>query len=944
MEFICHACDCVLAAPEEAAGEEVQCPSCSSGIRIPVEWRAGATIGLPATRLQAAKASGKHHRYTTGEEIARGGMGAIHLAGDKSLHRDVAMKVMIGKRKPQHVARFLAEARTTGMLHHPGVVPVYEIGELPDGSPFYTMKLLEGDTLLDIVQKLKAHDPKTLQTYPLPQLLDVFARVCDAVAYAHDRRVLHRDIKPENVMVGAFGEVQVLDWGLAKHLDRPEPPSRPDTVTQRSDVTVTIKSPSQSTAELLVSLDGAIMGTPTYMPPEQARGENSQLDERADIYSLGAMLHQLLSLSRPVSGKTARHTLRNVTKGRVEPLNKFKNLPHLPGGSVPASLIAIVQKAMAVDREGRYTKVNELRADLQTYLAGFATEAEHAGLLRRTILFAKRNKLLVAGAALITSILLGSSGLNLFLGQRAKEARATAVAAESTATSAQETAVERLAALEREQAAQALDRKASVPSIAEAARAEAALGNLDDALLLAQTAIDFEPGHAASHELLGAIHATREENGKALHHLKQATDLGHTAARELFKVVQTGASTDELRGALQQQGYPELAAVMGASLQDLLPVWRKRIADDWGEGNAKRLGILDGHLWFECNHPAHTNTKITNLEAFRGLPLRKFVLFGHPVTDLAPLRNAHDLDYLILMPFRAKSVAALKNKPIKKALFHGSASVFPPDFDEVLATWPLETLTFEYAANCPSYAFLDGKQLEYLKFNTSHGRSMETIPSSASIDHLIIHGPLYVRTRLWDSLKQIQATSADIENPEILLPNHLDPDSPIEELQPHLDEMAKVPWAKPYINSIKPPTPEQIRQAAKPFGGHLYGVTPMSMTWLQAKDFAEKMGGHLAVITSEAENQFIRDAFNAGSENTFWLGASDHEKEGTWVWVTGEPWGFEDWQTDEPNNRQGGGEHFLSIAPPYLNRKRDGWNDEAPSETFPAIIEWEDIK
>ena len=183
-------------------------------------------------------------------------MGTVYRARDRRLARDVALKVMNAPAPaPGEVERMRDEARILARLEHPGIVPVHDLGTLPDGRLFYVMKLVRGRRL----------DEATASA-ALPARLRIFERICDAVAFAHAQGVVHRDLKPENVMVGPFGEVLVLDWGVAKRLDVPGAPER----------------------------EGTVLGTPGYMPPEQARGEMDRIDERADVYALGAMLQFLM--------------------------------------------------------------------------------------------------------------------------------------------------------------------------------------------------------------------------------------------------------------------------------------------------------------------------------------------------------------------------------------------------------------------------------------------------------------------------------------------------------------------------------------------------------------------------------------------------------------------------------------------------------------------------
>src|SRR5262245_9744728 len=246
-------------------------------------------------------------RYQLLGEIARGGMGCVLRGRDADLGRDVAVKVLLEKHigRTELLRRFVEEAQIAGQLQHPGIVPVYEMGQLPDKRPYFSMKLVKGQTLARLLTERGSSEPLVQgeedrravcpAAADRPQLLEVFAQVCQAVAYAHARGVIHRDLKPSNVMVGDFGEVLVLDWGVAKLLPRgavadeagarQEPPAGEAPTEVRSGGngnSTAVKSGSQTEA-------GSVIGTPAYMAPEQARAELHRVDERADVFGLGAI-------------------------------------------------------------------------------------------------------------------------------------------------------------------------------------------------------------------------------------------------------------------------------------------------------------------------------------------------------------------------------------------------------------------------------------------------------------------------------------------------------------------------------------------------------------------------------------------------------------------------------------------------------------------------------
>ena len=252
-------------------------------------------------------------RYQLQGEIARGGMGAILKGRDVDLGRDLAIKVLLESHQgnPEVVSRFIEEAQIGGQLQHPGIVPVYELGTFPepDRRPYFAMKLVKGRTLAALLHE------RTDPAHDLPRFLSIFEQVCQTMAYAHARGVIHRDLKPSNVMVGSFGEVQVMDWGLAKVLPRGGIADEAGAQPVQETVIMTVRSGSAGSGS--ESQAGSVLGTPAYMAPEQARGEVERIDERADVFGLGAILCEILTgrppLRRDRRGKRSAARRRGAT-------------------------------------------------------------------------------------------------------------------------------------------------------------------------------------------------------------------------------------------------------------------------------------------------------------------------------------------------------------------------------------------------------------------------------------------------------------------------------------------------------------------------------------------------------------------------------------------------------------------------------------------------------
>jgi serine/threonine protein kinase len=290
-------------------------------------------------------------RYELIEPLGRGGMGAVYLVRDTALERPVALKVLSDPDPdPVAAARLVAEARIVARLEHPGIVPVHEVGTLADGRVFDSMKRVEGRRL----------DALARERPPLPERLRIFERICEPVAFAHAHGVIHRDLKPENVMVGAFGEVLVMDWGLALHTGAPG-----DHDGARDEGTGPPRPPGGLPAggsEAPAHRGG--VGTPGYMAPEQARGE--PVDERADVYSLGGVLYFLLT-GRGPEVQTQDPTLSRDTPGgaATTPVPP----PRRIDPRIPRPLDSICLTAMALDPAARYRTVSELSADIARFLA-----------------------------------------------------------------------------------------------------------------------------------------------------------------------------------------------------------------------------------------------------------------------------------------------------------------------------------------------------------------------------------------------------------------------------------------------------------------------------------------------------------------------------------------------------------------------------------------------
>jgi serine/threonine protein kinase len=325
-------------------------------------------------------------RYRLLERVARGGMGIVYAAEDTKLERRVALKLLdLPDATGELAQRLVREARVLAQLEHPGIVAVHDTGTLPDGRVFYTMKYVEGRRLDEHVASLPA----------LPDRLRLFLRICEPVAFAHARRVLHRDLKPANIMVGPFGEVLVMDWGLAKIFKSGpavtsfQPAGKQGPATA-ADLPLAAAAQDESTSPGVRTAHGSVLGTPGFMSPEQARGEVDRLDERSDIYSLGEILRSLLSAG---PGDSASGVLRTRP---------------------PRPLSAICARATAKLPGDRYASVQDMAADVSRFLDGLAVSAYRETLPERAVRLYWRHQ----WAILLTAVYLVTRAALLLFNRR----------------------------------------------------------------------------------------------------------------------------------------------------------------------------------------------------------------------------------------------------------------------------------------------------------------------------------------------------------------------------------------------------------------------------------------------------------------------------------------------------------------------------------------------
>ncbi|HEX4604816.1 MAG TPA: serine/threonine-protein kinase [Candidatus Angelobacter sp.] len=316
------------------------------------------------TEMQTPDLSGT--RYRALKFLGHGGMGAVWLAEDSGLRRNVALKVLSAESSSSDLAaRLMQEAMVLARLEHPGIVPVHDAGTLPDGRTFYCMKYVEGQTLDQHIDRLS-----------LRQRLQLIQRIAEPLAFAHSRGIIHRDLKPQNIMVGAFGEVLIMDWGLAKVMaatslfsSAGQVPGREFTCT----ASVSLESGALAHEDALApaTAHGSVLGTPGYMAPEQERGDVDLIDQRTDVFGLGAIL---------------QHVVQDTARGKASASI---------GGPLSRPLRAICAKATAAGMSDRYSSVQDLAADLRKYLEDMPVSAYPENVMERAVRLASRNRVAV---------------------------------------------------------------------------------------------------------------------------------------------------------------------------------------------------------------------------------------------------------------------------------------------------------------------------------------------------------------------------------------------------------------------------------------------------------------------------------------------------------------------------------------------------------------------
>lgn len=729
----------------DGAASSVHQAGVDGGVTLEEQRRAGdgPPSGQRSIRELLAKRARGDQRYVIESEIARGGMGAVLRAIDCDIRREVAVKYLLDQKDVKKKARFVEEAQITGQLEHPNIVPIHELGVDAKKRLFFSMKMVKGRSLKDVIDQLRDHPKQAEKEWSLTRLLNIFVSVCNGMAYAHSRGVVNRDCKPANIMIGDFGEVYVMDWGLAKALGERDtqlkaPLAVLATVADGSGIAAPAAVPvdgSGSSSGTGVSTsrepdadltqEGAVVGTPVYMPPEQALGELGRIDQRSDIYSLGAMLYEMLTLVPPIDKAGGYLTiLLRVSEGHIQP-PEARAPQRL--SRIPRELSAVAMKALAKEKEQRYQTVEALRQDIERFLEGRSVSAKEDTRKEMIWKLVKRNKGFSAasflGFLVACVILFFSFKINYQARLRAEES--------------QRKAEQNYTAYQKEQDEKRAQGKKAVPAFVDAARLSVERKNFEAAMAQVDVALGFDEDYADACLLKGQLLIARKDFAAARKQLEKylkqkPADKDAALLVELCRSTTPNdtAGLTKFTEVFLRQKVAALAESFISSREKMLPIYQQRIDTAWPGLGPKLTMDKDGNLTLNLDNCK----QVVQLDPLKGMPIHSLKLrYCVEIRDLSPLKEMPltvlDLSYCAqvrdLTPLRdmkldtlsvyacmgVKDLSPLQGMPITNLNLAGCVLVtsLAP-----LKGMPLMTLTLTSCTGITTFAPLQGMPLTTL--------------------------------------------------------------------------------------------------------------------------------------------------------------------------------------------------------------------------------------
>ena len=613
--------------------------------------------------------------YQDKKYLNKGGMGEVSLANDSACQRKVVIKTLHEKYKKDNIAilRFIGEAQISSQLEHPNIIPVYDTGINEEGLPYYVMKYVEGMNLSEVVRGLNNNKPEFINRFTLNEILEIIAKICDAMNSAVSKGVLHRDLKPDNIMVGEYGEITIVDWGLAKIIDQ-----KSKIAGKIDEVIESLKIESLSTEKNInLTMKDTLQGTPSYMAPERIIGEET---EQGEVYAIGAIFYFLLTLNHmyPLEDDMT-DLVKKVYEGNFKKPEDFKKLPHMPGGIIPPQLCSVLNKALCRDTESRYKKITDIRSEIDAYKTGYATIAENADFLQKVLLVLRRNKrifLLLMTLTVLALFLTSVTILDIKREERkAEQANALAKSSEKTAKVRKQQAINKQKELDEK--IEELKEKSSI--LLSNAKDHIKQMNFDKAKLLLESAVKLQPT-SEFHKNLGYLHLSEKEYENAIESFSKASKLSSKSLTKEIKLCEDlkNAKINEatLINFFQENKQLEftIRLISSAKVIDtekLKKAWLMKIA---GSMISSYLTIKPTAFKVLKNGNIDLRLEgyplLNDLSPLTGMPLVTLSLINCKQLSLDPLKDCHTLKNLIISKVPLSDVTPLEKLSLQSLHIH----------------------------------------------------------------------------------------------------------------------------------------------------------------------------------------------------------------------------------------------------------------------------------